>query len=72
MIKERAEDLVPKHIIKDDIFATINYLCCLGNGVGSVDDIDHLGNRRIRSVESCCRTSSASASPAWSALSASA
>ena len=50
MIKERAEDLVPKHIIKDDIFATINYLCCLGNGVGSVDDIDHLGNRRIRSV----------------------
>ena len=50
MIKDRADDLIPKHIIKDDIFATINYLCCLGNGVGSTDDIDHLGNRRIRSV----------------------
>ena len=50
MIVDRADDLIPKHIIKDDIFATINYVCCLGNGVGSTDDIDHLGNRRIRSV----------------------
>ena len=50
MLKERADDLIPKHIIKDDIFATVNYICCLGNGVGNTDDIDHLGNRRIRSV----------------------
>ena len=49
-IKARHDDLIPKHIIKDDIFASINYLCCLGHDVGTVDDIDHLGNRRIRSV----------------------
>ncbi len=44
------DDLIPKHIIRDDIFASINYLNCLANGVGSKDDIDHLGNRRIRCV----------------------
>ena len=49
-IRARQDELVPKHIIKDDIFASINYLCDLGHGVGTVDDIDHLGNRRIRSV----------------------
>jgi DNA-directed RNA polymerase subunit beta len=49
-LRERADDLIPKHIIIDDIFASINYLNCLGNGVGTADDIDHLGNRRIRSV----------------------
>ena len=49
-IKRRKDDLIPKHIIKDDIFATINYVCCLDDGVGSFDDIDHLGNRRIRCV----------------------
>ena len=49
-LETKAEDLVPKHIIIDDIFASINYLNCLANGVGSPDDIDHLGNRRIRSV----------------------
>ena len=42
--------LVPKHIIKDDIFASINYVNNLAYGVGTIDDIDHLGNRRIRSV----------------------
>ena len=46
----RCDDLIPKHIIIDDIFASINYLNCLGNELGSIDDIDHLGNRRIRSV----------------------
>ena len=46
----RADDLIPKHIIIDDIMASINYLNCIANGVGTVDDIDHLGNRRIRSV----------------------
>ncbi len=49
-IKERAGELVPKHIILDDIIATISYFLNLCEGVGTVDDIDHLGNRRIRSV----------------------
>ncbi len=44
------DDLIPKHIVRDDIFASINYLNCLANGVGVKDDIDHLGNRRIRCV----------------------
>ncbi len=46
----RIDDLIPKHIIIDDIFASINYLDCLAMGLGNLDDIDHLGNRRIRSV----------------------
>ena len=46
----RCDELIPKHIIIDDIFASINYLNCLGNDLGNTDDIDHLGNRRIRSV----------------------
>ena len=46
----RADDLIPKHITKEDIFATINYLNGLASGIGVTDDIDHLGNRRIRSV----------------------
>ncbi|MBE6546880.1 MAG: DNA-directed RNA polymerase subunit beta [Ruminococcaceae bacterium] len=50
MAKERIAELCPKHITKDDIFASINYMLNLVHGVGSVDDIDHLGNRRIRSV----------------------
>ncbi len=49
-VSAHADELVPKHIIKDDIFATVNYLNNLVYGIGSVDDIDHLGNRRIRSV----------------------
>ncbi len=50
MAKERIAELCPKHITADDIFASINYLLTLTHEVGSVDDIDHLGNRRIRSV----------------------
>ena len=50
MVKSRLEELVPKHIILDDIYATISYFINLCEGVGTVDDIDHLGNRRIRSV----------------------
>lgn len=46
----RCDDLIPKHIIIDDIMASINYLNCIADGVGTTDDIDHLGNRRIRSV----------------------
>ncbi|MGN0642853.1 MAG: DNA-directed RNA polymerase subunit beta [Huintestinicola sp.] len=50
MVKKRADELVPKHITLDDIFSTISYFLNLCEGVGLVDDIDHLGNRRIRSV----------------------
>jgi len=49
-VKERSDELIPKHIIVDDIFASINYMNCLAHGLGTKDDIDHLGNRRIRSV----------------------
>ncbi len=49
-IKARADELVPKHITLDDIFASVSYFLNLCEGVGNVDDIDHLGNRRIRSV----------------------
>ena len=50
LVKKNVGRLVPKHIIKDDIIATINYMNCLAYGLGTVDDIDHLGNRRIRPV----------------------
>ena len=49
-VRERLDDLIPKHIIVDDIMASINYLNCLAHGVGHADDIDHLGNRRLRCV----------------------
>ena len=45
-----ADSLIPKHITLDDIFASVNYFLGLPHNVGNVDDIDHLGNRRIRSV----------------------
>ncbi|MBE6636437.1 MAG: DNA-directed RNA polymerase subunit beta [Ruminococcaceae bacterium] len=48
--KARAAELAPKHITKDDIFSSINYLICLSHEIGTVDDIDHLGNRRLRCV----------------------
>ena len=50
LIKENVDELIPKHIIIDDIYSSINYMCNLYWGFGSTDDIDHLGNRRIRSV----------------------
>ncbi|MDY3971834.1 MAG: DNA-directed RNA polymerase subunit beta [Clostridia bacterium] len=46
----RVDELAPKHIIIDDMFASVNYCLNLANGIGSVDDIDHLGNRRVRCV----------------------
>lgn len=49
-IKRNVSDLVPKHITKEDIIASINYNICLEYGIGNWDDIDHLGNRRIRAV----------------------
>ncbi|HIS75922.1 MAG TPA: DNA-directed RNA polymerase subunit beta [Candidatus Merdivicinus excrementipullorum] len=50
LVRMNLNRLIPKHIIKDDIIATINYMNCLAYGIGTVDDIDHLGNRRIRPV----------------------
>ena len=50
VIKERIEELIPKHITTEDIIASISYLLNLDYGIGNVDDIDHLGNRRIRCV----------------------
>ncbi len=49
-LAENVDLLIPKHITLDDIFATINYFLGLPHDVGTTDDIDHLGNRRIRSV----------------------
>ncbi len=50
VIKKRAEELVPNHITLDDIYASVSYFLNLCEGVGTIDDIDHLGNRRIRCV----------------------
>ena len=49
-LRNRRADLIPNHITIEDIFASINYMNCLAVGLGLTDDIDHLGNRRIRSV----------------------
>ena len=49
-ILENIDLLIPKHIVVDDIFASVNYLNCLACGIGEKDDIDHLGNRRVRCV----------------------
>lgn len=49
-LKLRCDDLIPKHITVEDILASINYVNCIAHHVGTIDDIDHLGNRRIRSV----------------------
>ena len=49
-IKRDIHDLIPKHITKEDILASINYNMHLEYGLGNDDDIDHLGNRRIRAV----------------------
>ena len=49
-IRDNIDLLIPKHLIPDDIFASVNYLGCVAHGVGTDDDIDHLGNRRMRSV----------------------
>ena len=49
-LKKRVADLIPKHITREDIFASINYNLHLEEGIGTADDIDHLGNRRIRAV----------------------
>ena len=50
VIKERLDELIPKHVTNEDIISSISYLLNLEHGLGNVDDIDHLGNRRIRCV----------------------
>ncbi|MBO5060139.1 MAG: DNA-directed RNA polymerase subunit beta [Clostridia bacterium] len=49
-ILARIDELTPKHITIEDMLASINYVMCLANGIGETDDIDHLGNRRVRCV----------------------
>ena len=49
-IKKNKTRLIPKHIIREDIIASISYELGLAYGIGNIDDIDHLGNRRLRSV----------------------
>ncbi len=49
-LKEAAKQLVPKHVLVDDIIASVSYQFGLFSGIGEIDDIDHLGNRRLRSV----------------------
>ncbi|MCI9507489.1 MAG: DNA-directed RNA polymerase subunit beta [Oscillospiraceae bacterium] len=50
VLRRRVDDLIPKHIIVDDILASINYMNTLSKGLAAKDDIDHLGNRRLRCV----------------------
>ena len=50
VLAERKEELIPKHITNEDIIGSISYLFNLDHGIGNIDDIDHLGNRRIRCV----------------------
>jgi len=49
-VRAQIDVLIPKHIVLDDIYASVNYLDCLAHGIGEADDIDHLGNRRVRCV----------------------
>lgn len=49
-LKDKKNELSPKHILKDDIIASVSYILNLNYGIGEVDDIDHLGNRRLRTV----------------------
>ncbi len=50
LIRTRRDELISKHITRADIIATVNYNLCLKYGIGTADDIDHLGNRRVRSI----------------------
>lgn len=50
LLEKRADQLIPKHITLEDIFAVVGYFINLNEGIGDIDDIDHLGNRRIRCV----------------------
>ena len=65
MLKENRDTLMPRHITKEDIIATVSYLFNLDHGVGNIDDIDHLGTGGSALLENSSRTSSVSVSPVW-------
>ena len=50
LLDGRRADLIPKYVLTEDVFASVNYVLCLSHDLGSIDDIDHLGNRRLRCV----------------------
>ena len=68
LLTKNHDKLISRTVTVDDIFASVNYLLGLDHGIGVTDEIDHLG----AALANCCRTSSASALPVWSALCASA
>ena len=72
MLRRNHDQLIGRTVTVADILASINYLNGLGHNIGTTDDIDHLATAASAAWASCCRTSSASASPAWSASSVSA
>ena len=71
-MQTRIHDLIPKTIVVDDMLASICYLLNLGHGIGTTDDIDHLGNRRLRCVGELLQNQFRIGFSPWSALSASA
>ena len=71
-LKKDHDLLIGRTVTIDDILSSINYLNGLGYGIGTTDDIDHLATAVSAAWASCCRTSSASVSPVWSASSVSA
>ena len=66
-IRRDIHDLIPKHITKEDILASINYNIHLEYGLGNDDDIDHLETEESALWASCCRISTGSVFPDWSA-----
>ena len=72
LLTKNHDKLISRTVTVDDIFASVNYLLGLDHGIGVTDEIDHLGNAACAALANCCRTSSASALPVWSALCASA
>ena len=72
LLRQNHDVLISRTVTVDDIFASVNYLLGLDHGIGTTDEIDHLATAASAASVSCCRTSSASASPAWSASSVSA
>ena len=71
-LEDAHDELIPKHIIIDDMLASVNYLNCLAYGIGTADDIDHLGNRRLRCVGELLQNQFRIGSAGWSGSSGSA
>ena len=72
LCSKHIDDLIVKHIVVEDVISTVNYIMGLHRGFGSCDNIDHLGNRRVRSVGELLQTNSVSACRVWNASCASA